>query len=156
MRMAVYRPFRLEDREVATRLITDVYREALNRDVSKYVREELARFLSEFDRSRDLFLVAEEAGTLVGTVIIDHSNPSEGVCNMSFLAVITDHRGKGHGRELVNQGLEFARLAGYKSVELTVTPEFDFAMKMYERMGFKQVDTYLWQGSNVMTMERWL
>jgi len=154
--MAVYRPFRLEDREVATRLITDVYREALNRDVSKYVREELARFLSEFDRSRDLFLVAEEAGTLVGTVIIDHSNPSEGVCNMSFLAVITDHRGKGHGRELVNQGLEFARLAGYKSVELTVTPEFDFAMKMYERMGFKQVDTYLWQGSNVMTMERWL
>jgi len=56
----------------------------------------------------------------------------------------------------VAQGLEFARLAGYKSVELTVTPEFDFALKMYERLGFKQIDTYLWQGSNVITLERWL
>ncbi len=154
--MAVYRPFRLEDREVATRLITDVYRESLKRDVSKYVREEVARFLSEFDRSRDLFLVAEDGGMMVGTVLMDHNNPSQGVCNMSFLTVAPEHRGKGHGRELVAQGLEFARLAGYKSVELTVTPEFDFALKMYERMGFKQVDTYLLQGSNVITLERWL
>jgi ribosomal protein S18 acetylase RimI-like enzyme len=154
--MAIYRPFRLEDREVATRLITDVYREALKRDVSKYVREELARFLSEFDHSRDLFLIAEEAGTMVGTVIMDHNNPSEGVCNMSFLTVMPEFRGKGHGKELVTQGMEFARLAGYKAVELTVTPEFDFALKMYERLGFKQVDTYLYQGSNVVTLERWL
>lgn len=156
MRMAVYRPFRLEDREVATRLISDVYREVLGRDVKKYVREEVAKFLAGFDHTRDLFLVAEEAGALVGTVIVDHNNPSEGACNMQFLAVHSNHRRKGHGRELVTQGLAFAKLAGYKTLELIVTPEFDFALKMYEGMGFKHIDTYLWQGTNVITLEKWL
>jgi len=152
--MATYRPFRLEDREVATHLITEVFREILGRDISKYVRDEIARFLAEFDPKRDWFLVAEEGGEIVGTVLVDHSNPESGVCNMQFLAVRPDHRGHGHGHDMITKGIEFAKSAGYRSVELIVMPEFEHARRMYEAMGFKHVDTYLWQGSNVLTFER--
>jgi ribosomal protein S18 acetylase RimI-like enzyme len=73
---------------------------------------------------------------------------------MQFLAVRPEHRGHGHGHDLVTRGLEFAKSAGYRSAELVVMPEFEYARKIYEGMGFKHVDTYLWQGSNVLTFEK--
>lgn len=154
--MMVYRPHRAEDVVAAVGLISDVYREVLGRDISKFIRGEVDRILSEFESELDLFLVAEHDGEVVGTVIMEHGNPSEDACNMQFLVVRPDHRGHGHGRELVARGLDFAKAAGYKTVELNATADFDFAIKMYGRMGFSHVDTYLWQGSEVLTFEKFL
>jgi putative acetyltransferase len=92
----------------------------------------------------------------VGSVIIEHGNPEPGCCNMQFLVVRSDHRGHGHGHELVTQGLTFAKKSGYKTVELIATADFAFAMKMYERMGFEHVDTYLWQENEVYTFDKFL
>lgn len=154
--MTDYRPHRTEEVETAVGLISEVYREVLGRDIGKFIRGEVDRILAEFEPQRDLFLVAEHAGEVVGTVIMEHGNPSEDACNMQFLVVRPDHRGHGHGRELVTRGLEFAKAAGYKTVELNATADFDFAIEMYKRMGFSHVDTYLWQGSEVMTFEKFL
>jgi putative acetyltransferase len=154
--MMVYRPFEPSEEEEAVRLISEVYREVLGREVNKFVRDEVRRILEEFDTSQDLFLVAEHDGDVVGTVIIDHANPEPDCCNMQFLVVRSDHRGHGHGRELVTKGLEFARQMGYRTVELNATADFDFALAMYERMGFEHVDTYLWQENEVYTFDKYL
>jgi predicted N-acetyltransferase YhbS len=154
--MMVYRPFDVSEEDDAVRLISEVYREVLGREVNKYVRDEVRRILEEYDDSQDLFLVAEHDGEMVGTVIMEHGNPEPGCCNMQFLVVRSDHRGHGHGHKLVNQGLEFARGAGYKTVELIATAEFDFALSMYERLGFEHVDTYLWQENEVYTFDKFL
>jgi putative acetyltransferase len=154
--MITYRAFEISEEEEAVRLISEVYREVLGREVNKFVRDEVRRILEEFDASLDLFLVAEHDGDLVGTVILEHGNPERECCNMQFLAVRSDHRGHGHGREMVSKGLVFAREAGYKTVELNATAEFDFALAMYERMGFEHVDTYLWQETEVYTFDKFL
>ncbi len=154
--MMVYRPFEPPEEEAAVRLISEVYREVLGREVNKFIRDEVRRILDEFDKSQDLFLIAEHDGEMVGTVIVEHANPESGCCNMQFLVVRSDHRGHGHGRELVTKGLEFARQAGYRTVELNATADFDFALAMYERMGFQHVDTYLWQENEVYTFDKLL
>ncbi len=156
VRMMVYRPYKDDDVDDAIRLIIDVYREVLGREINKFVRDEVYRFLEEFDEELDLFLVAEHDSELVGTVLMDHGNPEPDCCNMQRLVGRADQRGHGHVRELVTKGLEFAKEAGYKSVELTATRDFDFALRMYERMGFKHVDTYLWQENEVLTFDRFL
>lgn len=151
-----YRPLNREEEDTAVHLISDVYREVLGREVNKFVRDEVHRILDEFDDERDLFLVVEHEGNLVGTVIIEHANPEPCCCNMQFLVVRPDHRGHGHGRELVTQGLEFAKRAGYQRVELNATADFDFALEMYKRMGFQHVDTYLWHDNEVFTLDKFL
>jgi N-acetylglutamate synthase-like GNAT family acetyltransferase len=152
----VYRTHRPDEVDDAIKLISEVYKEVLGREVNKFVRDEVQRILEEFRDEEDLFLVAEHDGEMVGTVFIEHSNPEAECCNMQFLVVRADHRGHGHGRELVTRSLDFAREAGYKTVELIATAEFDFALRMYEHMGFQHVDTYLWQGSEVLTFDKFL
>ena len=154
--MMVYRPYKDDEVDDAIRLISAVYKEVLGREINKFVRDEVYRFLEEYDDELDLFLVAEHDNELVGTVLMDHGNPEPDCCNMQFLVVRTDHRGHGHGREMVTKGLDFAKEAGYKTVELTATRDFDFALRMYERMGFQHVDTYLWQENEVLTFDRFL
>lgn len=154
--MTTYRPHNDDEVETAIQLISDVYKEVLHREVNKFVRDEVYRILEEFDQELDLFLVAEHDGEIVGAVLVEHSNPEPECCNMQFLVVKRDHRGHGHGHELVTRGLEFAREAGYRTVELTATRDFDFALRMYEGMGFRHVDTYLWHGNDVMTFEKFL
>ncbi len=154
--MMVYRPIQPTEEEVAVRLISEVYREVLGREVNKFVRDEVRKILDDFDEEMDLFLIAEHDGELVGAVIMEHGNPEPECCNMQFLVVRSDHRGHGHGRELVTKGLEFARGAGYRTVELNATADFDFALAMYERMGFEHVDTYLWQENEVFTFDKML
>ncbi len=154
--MTVLRPHEEKDIESAIGLISEVYREVLGHDIGKFIRSEVERILESFDSHRDLFLIAEHDGELVGTLVIEHNNPEEDCCNMQFLVVRPDHRGHGHGRDLVTRGLEFAKQTGYKSVELNATREFDFALRMYERMGFTHVDTYLWHGNDVLTFDKLL
>jgi N-acetylglutamate synthase-like GNAT family acetyltransferase len=154
--MLVYRPHRPDEVDDAIKLISDVYREVLGREVNKFVRDEVHRILDDFEEDNDLFLVAEHGDEMVGTVFIEHNNPEADCCNMQFLVVRRDHRGHGHGRELVSRGLEFAREAGFKTVELNATADFDFAITMYESMGFELIDTYLWQGSEVLTFDKFL
>ncbi len=154
--MLVYRPFESSEEDVAVSLISEVYREVLGREVNKFVRDEVRRILDEFDGSQDLFLVAEHDGEIVGSVIMEHSNPEPDCCNMQFLVVRPDHRGHGHGRELVTKGLNFAREAGYRSVELNATADFEHALAMYRSMGFEHADTYLWQENEVYTLEKFL
>ena len=154
--MLDYRPVEASEEDTAIRLISEVYREVLGREVNKFVRDEVRRILDVYDSGMNLFLIAEHDDELVGTVILEHGNPEPDCCNMQFLVVRPDHRGHGHGRELVTRGLEFARGAGYKKVELNATADFDFALAMYERMGFVRVDTYLWQENEVYTFEKFL
>ncbi|MCK4971526.1 MAG: GNAT family N-acetyltransferase [Thermoplasmata archaeon] len=154
--MMEYRPLEASEEANAVSLISDVYREVLGREINKFVRDEVRRILEEFDDSQDLFLIAEHDGELVGTLIMEHANPEPGCCNMQFLAVRPDHRGHGHGHELLTKGIDFARTAGYKTVELNATADFDFALAMYERMGFEHIDTYLWQENEVYTFDKFL
>jgi ribosomal protein S18 acetylase RimI-like enzyme len=56
------------------------------------------------------------------------------------IALLPEHRGRGIGGLLIGELLDEARAAGH-SVSIHVEI-YNPAMRLYERLGFKQIDTY--------------
>jgi len=65
--------------------------------------------------------------------------PSTDAFYINNIAVDGTRRGLGLGARLLDQAIDTARAAGYRSVELDVTVSNDGAIRFYERFGFNRV-----------------
>jgi GNAT superfamily N-acetyltransferase len=91
-------------------------------------------------------IVAEQGGTLVGTVLLfpagtvlttpDGASVTLTWPEIRLLAVAPATRGHGIGATLVRECLRRGRQAGCAAVTLHTTDMMQVAMSMYERMGF--------------------
>jgi amino-acid N-acetyltransferase len=110
--------------------------EQIQRLINQFADEErlLARSLSEiYDNLRD-FSVSEGAHGQISGVCALHIC-WEGLAEIRSLAVTTQERNKGMGRELIEACLEEARELGISRIFLlTYIPPY------FERMGFRPVD----------------
>lgn len=79
--------------------------------------------------------VATDEGVLVGTCAI--APVGDGVMELVKLAVSEQARGKGLGRLLVQQCLEFARERGFRRVVLLSNSQLQSALRIYESLGFR-------------------
>jgi ribosomal protein S18 acetylase RimI-like enzyme len=106
----------------------------LSQEWWRYYRRDLAAVAERAKQGR--YLVAVEAGTLVGAVALVAQN---GTPWIRTLAVLPAARGKGIGRRLTEVCIEAARAAGAEAIGLNTTFLMPVAKAMYERMGFQQV-----------------
>lgn len=91
-------------------------------------------------------IVAEQAGTIVGTVLLIPAGtqvtpPNSEPVRLAWpeirlLAVPPAMRGHGIGRALIDECLRRARHSGAGAITLHTTDMMQAAMSMYERMGF--------------------
>jgi N-acetylglutamate synthase-like GNAT family acetyltransferase len=110
-----------------------------NAEFEALVAEICAKFLRSFDPQKERCWIAERAGIAVGCVmLVKHSNT---VAKLRLLLVDASERGKGVGQRLVNECVEFARLAGYREVTLWTQSILTAARKLYEAHGFKLVES---------------
>lgn len=94
--------------------------------------------------SHATLLVADDAGTLVGTVTVarhgtawaEVARPHE--AELRMLAVEPAGRGRGVGEALVRAGVEVARAAGAEALALTTLDAMHAAQRLYERLGFRR------------------
>ena len=90
-------------------------------------------FRNELDHPHGLFLVALEAGEVVGYggvwLVIDEAH----IVNV---AVREDRRRQGIARELVKRLLEASKESGMKTASLEVRAGNEGAIKLYENLGF--------------------
>ncbi|MEW6515620.1 MAG: GNAT family N-acetyltransferase [candidate division FCPU426 bacterium] len=63
-------------------------------------------------------------------------------CEIKRLYVLQEERGKGYGQRLLSQAMNFARLADYFEILLSVRPEQKIALKLYEQNGFHPCARY--------------
>jgi len=61
---------------------------------------------------------------------------------LTYIGISSTQRGKGLGETLLNTFVEASRANGYHSVVLSVEKENSPAIKLYERAGFKIVNTF--------------
>lgn len=67
----------------------------------------------------------------------------EGYAELVRFFVAQAFRGTGVGRQLMERSIAFARETGYRQLYLETIPEFDRAIGIYEKQGFRLLDAPL-------------
>lgn len=68
----------------------------------------------------------------------------EGICEMKRLYVRPAARGQGLGNQLVEELINFAKKAGYKTMKLDTISSLKEAIKLYRSKGFIETDAYVY------------
>ncbi|PWT95275.1 MAG: N-acetyltransferase [Blastocatellia bacterium] len=120
---------------------------ALDHTFEGHVAAGLGEFAKQFDPNKDLFVVAENDGQIVGSIAInglpDHT------AQIRWFLLHPSTRGVGLGKRMLNEALEFCRERGFTSVSLWTISELKAAAHLYRSAGFKvtQEKTYnFWGG----------
>jgi ribosomal protein S18 acetylase RimI-like enzyme len=110
--------------------------------INSRLRTPLAWFLSQMLRlalTRPLIL-----WQLIFSVLRSSSQTdiASGAIELTFIGVAVDKRNQGLGRELLNAFMETSRSLGYHSVILSVEREDVPAIALYEKAGFKMIQSF--------------
>ena len=97
--------------------------------------------LAEFAKSKSLrerIWIVEKEGRFIGSAAIVKFSEKE--AQLRWLLLHPEIRGRGLGRQLVEDALDFCRDVGYSSVFLWTVNTLLIAAQLYQSVGFKQTD----------------
>lgn len=97
-----------------------------------------AGFIQEYDPQHERCWIAERDGERVGCVFLVKGK-QEGEAKLRLLLVEPKARGLGLGKRLVQECVQFAREAGYRTLGLWTNSVLDAARGIYRQQGFKLV-----------------
>lgn len=97
-----------------------------------------------FKTERSVLWVAEHDGKIAGCCGI-YPTPAlpEGHVELVKFYLAAEARGKGIGKALLLKSIVSAKELGYKTIYLESLPEYDTAIKLYEKTNFKHIDHQL-------------
>ncbi|MEO6901606.1 MAG: GNAT family N-acetyltransferase [Bacteroidia bacterium] len=103
-----------------------------------------------FKNKKSILWVAEEKGEILGCCGIYPTDglPNECVELVKFYLSV-NARGQGIGTKLMEQSIESAIELGYSELYLETLPHFDKAVKMYEKLGFKELEKPIGKSGHV-------
>jgi DNA-binding MarR family transcriptional regulator/N-acetylglutamate synthase-like GNAT family acetyltransferase len=102
------------------------------------VAEIAAHFIQNFDAKRERCWIAERDGEMVGSVFLVAK--SQRVAKLRLLLVEPSARGLGIGNRLVEECIQFAREAGYRSIVLWTQSILLAARHIYKKAGFRLIE----------------
>lgn len=141
--MLHYRKIEANDNaEIANIIRTNLEKFRLNLPGTVYFDPELEH-LSSFYNScpeRRVYFVALEDGRVIGGAGIAEFPGIEACAELQKLYLDDSAKGKGYGRALMQIAEDWARAAGYKRLYLETHTNLSVALKLYEKMGFWQIE----------------
>ena len=102
--------------------------------------EEISHLEDKYGPPRGRIYLVYADGVLAGCVGMKWSNAES--AELKRLYVRPEFRGSGFGEQMVRQIMEDAREAGYQRLRLDTLPGLKSALKLYQRMGFREIEPY--------------
>ena len=87
---------------------------------------------------KDIFLVAEKDGAIIGTVAIKEDAPDTALLRRIFLN--KEFRGQGYGEKLLQKALAFCFEQQYQNVTFRGTATMQAALQLCLKQGFQETD----------------
>ena len=104
---------------------------------------ELAELPGEYAPPAGILLLARVKGEAAGCVALHAFHKSHDICEMKRLYVRPAFRAFGIGAALASSAIDSARQIGYQRMRLDTVPgEMAAAVRMYERLGFRDIAPY--------------
>ena len=103
------------------------------------VAAELAELMSRFDEHRDGFWMAWVDGQMVGSMVVDGRDADGEGARLRFFIVDPQYQGRGIGRRLMGEAMDFVRRAGFCRAYLTTVAGLKPARHLYLAHGFRLV-----------------
>jgi GNAT superfamily N-acetyltransferase len=105
-----------------------------------------------YSGKKDIFLVAEKDGHIVGTVAIKEDTPKTALLRRIF--VRKNFRGKGYGEKLLARAMEFCFDHHYETVVFRGVDKMQDALKLCLKNGFQETDVDLGQDLKLMILTK--
>ena len=116
------------------REMVDYHRQIYEDNSIPYGDEELREKLTRRDANWLKFVAIEE-GRVVGLLILTIKEERGGTCEIDYIVVAKDKRGKGIGRALINHAKKVALEKGCQEITAKVAARNVQAIKFYNRNG---------------------
>ena len=102
------------------------------------VAAKMGEFAKQFDPQKDFFAVAEDEGEIIGSIAIH--GLGEGRALLRWFLLHPNARGKGLGKRLLQDALNFCRERNFNTVNLWTISELTAAAHLYRQAGFRVVE----------------
>jgi GNAT superfamily N-acetyltransferase len=109
-----------------------------NTDLEAFIAQVVADYAAKHDPTREQAWIAEVDGRRVGCVSCVRKDNT--TAQLRILLVTNEGRGRGLGRRLVQQCIDFARAAGYEQLVLWTNDALTAARNLYLEAGFRLTD----------------
>jgi ribosomal protein S18 acetylase RimI-like enzyme len=105
------------------------------------VATELSAFINGYNESRDCIWSLFTGKTIEGTISVDGGVNGGNVAHLRWFIISDWLRGHGAGNRLLAQAMAFCEERGFDMVYLWTFQGLDAARHLYEKYGFKLVET---------------
>lgn len=102
--------------------------------------EHLSSYYGSDSSKRTYFVALDEDSQVIGGVGVAEFSGIENCAELQKLYLDDSAKGKGYGKELIQLAKRWAKSAGYKNLYLETHTNLSAALKLYEKMGFRQIE----------------
>ena len=93
---------------------------------------------SDFDHPEGVILVAEDSGVVIGYITL-RLDKETGIGRIPNLAVQSDSRNRGAGKQLINKALELMKSEGMEIARIETLAQNEVGQYLYPQQGFEEI-----------------
>lgn len=102
--------------------------------------DHMSAYYNADTEKRVYFVALDETGQVIGGVGVDAFEGIPDCAEIQKLYLDDSTKGKGYGKELMKIAESWAKGSGYKRLYLETHSNLKTAMKLYEKLGFRQIE----------------
>jgi putative acetyltransferase len=141
MNNCIIRKIQKKDNQQVAQLIRAVFDELnIPKTGTAYEDPYLDLMFEEYSKPKSIYYVVEKEGRIMGSCgVAPLINEAETYCELQKMYFLSEIRGLGIGRQIIEKCIESAKEFGFEQCYLETMPFMLEAQKLYKKVGFENI-----------------